>query len=196
MSVVTLLSGGLDSALMAALIKENGMKQRPLFIDYGQKSANKELESCQNIIESLNLPKLRIARVPGYGKLIKTGLTNNKKDVLEDAFTPCRNSLFLLLAISYAYQMKYDSVAIGLLSEDYSIFPDQTKMFIDMSESYFGKSVGYNISILTPLMEMSKSDVVRLSKAKKICGTYSCHTGDDIPCGECIACREYIGAGV
>ena len=44
MSIVTLVSGGLDSTLVAKLAQEEGLRQHPLFIDYGQRSRDRELE--------------------------------------------------------------------------------------------------------------------------------------------------------
>ena len=37
---------------------------------------------------------------------------------------------------------------------------------------------------------------IEIAKAKGISGTYSCHAGTELPCGVCVACREYIGLEV
>ncbi len=47
MSMVTLVSGGLDSTVMAVLAKEEGLTQHPLFIDYGQLGCRRELRACR-----------------------------------------------------------------------------------------------------------------------------------------------------
>ena len=43
MSIVTLVSGGLDSTLVALLTRDAGIQQHPLFIDYGQRAKTLEL---------------------------------------------------------------------------------------------------------------------------------------------------------
>jgi len=191
MSIVTLTSGGLDSSLMALLSKESGIQQHPLFIDYGQRSRNRELAACKRALRALQLPKPKVASLPGFGLLIRSGLTDPRLDVMEAAFTPGRNLLFLLLGASYAYTVGAEAVAIGLLDERSSLFPDQTTRFLSRAESLLSLCIGNPIKVLAPLGNFSKRDVVRLALAKGITGTYSCHAGGRRACGTCVACREF-----
>lgn len=191
MSIVTLVSGGLDSSLMALLAKETGVQQYPLFIDYGQRSRDRELSACRRTLRALQLPKPKIASLPGFGLLIRSGLTDVRLDVMEAAFTPGRNLLFLLLGASYAYSVGAEAVAIGLLDERSSLFPDQTAKFLLKSENLLSLCMGQTIKVLAPLSSFSKREVVRLARSKGITGTYSCHAGSRHPCGVCVACREF-----
>lgn len=191
MSIVCLVSGGLDSTVMTVLAKESGMSIFPLFINYGQRAYRNESQACINTFDKFGLPKPEIADIPGLGKLIPCGLTNEEFHIKDQAFMPGRNMYFLLLGASYAYKLNADSVAIGLLDEQFSIFPDQTNNFIKEAEKLINKIMDTSISVVTPLMNFSKKDVVNLSIEKGITGTYSCHLGSDEPCGICIACREY-----
>ena len=56
MSIVSLVSGGLDSTLVGAMIREQGIGNYPLFIDYGQRAAVTEWITCQAMHEQLNFP--------------------------------------------------------------------------------------------------------------------------------------------
>lgn len=192
MSIVLLTSGGLDSTLMTVLARESGITIHPLFIDYGQISRKKELTACRAVFKKLELPQPEILDVAGFGKFFPSGITNSKKHILDDAFLPGRNFLFLLLGAAYAYNVNADAVAIGLLNEETSIFPDQTKTFIRKAEDAMTQALGRKITVLTPLMSFSKTDVISLAETKGIRGTYSCHAGLDKPCGICIACREFL----
>jgi 7-cyano-7-deazaguanine synthase len=197
LSIVTLVSGGLDSTLVAALVAEEGRAQYPLFIDYGQKARERELSACRRSMERLGLPEPRIANLAGYGALIASGLTDPGKDVVADAFTPGRNALFLLIAGSYAATVEAGTVAIGLLDERFRLFPDQSRLFLEESERFLTRALGRDIAVIAPLMSMCKADVVRLTESKGIrYGTYSCHEGGEKPCGRCIACREYEGTEI
>lgn len=191
MSVVTLVSGGLDSSLIALLAKDEGLEQFPLFVDYGQRAKDKELEACRRVMTRLNLPPPKLANLGGFGELIRSGLTDPNLRVLEDAFTPGRNMLFLLVAASYAYQKGADAVSIGLLHEDASLFPDQTTAFLKDAEKIIKRCMGREMRVLAPLSEFHKIDVVALAQEKGIVGTYSCHLGLDDACGACIACNEF-----
>lgn len=191
MSIVTLVSGGLDSTLVAFLAKVEGIKQHPLFIDYGQRARNRELEACRRSMAALELAEPTVVNLSGFGQLIRSGLTDPTLRVLEDAFTPGRNMLFLLTAAAHAFQVGADAVSIGLLHEDTHLFPDQTRAFLDLAERMILQTMGKEIRVIAPLAEFHKLDVVRLAQEKGISGTYSCHFGGEEPCGACIACNEF-----
>lgn len=192
MSVVTLVSGGLDSTLVAYLAIEEGLKIHPLFVNYGQRSLDRELSACKISMKKLGLlEQLEIADLSGFGRLIKSGLTDTSKHVVDDAFTPGRNMLFLLTAAAYAYQVNADAVSIGLLHEETSLFPDQTSGFLHDAEALITRVMGRSIKVLAPLAAFHKDEVIQLATEKGIGGTYSCHLGQEEPCGDCIACNEF-----
>ncbi|MEG3639255.1 7-cyano-7-deazaguanine synthase [Magnetococcus sp. PR-3] len=191
MGIVTLVSGGLDSTLMAKLIQETDVRQYPLFIDYGQRAKEREYTACVKAMNALGLPEPKTAGLGGFGTLIRSGLTDADKHVAEDAFTPGRNLLFLLVGAAWAYQNDAETVAIGLLNEDTSLFPDQTAIFLSRAQDMISFAMGRNIRILAPLSDFHKADVVNLARTKDIEGTYSCHAGGATPCGACIACQEF-----
>lgn len=194
MSVVNLVSGGLDSTLVGVLAQEEGVQVHPLFIDYGQRAAQREWEACRFVHERLGLPAPTRMDLSGFGRVITSGLTSDQKDMKDNAFTPGRNLFFLLVGSAYAFQVGASAVAIGLLSEKYSLFPDQRGSFIEQAERAVEAALGRTIRFVTPLFEFSKADVLKLAKEKGIHGTYSCHAGTDPPCGECISCVEIRGA--
>ncbi|MHB0986718.1 MAG: 7-cyano-7-deazaguanine synthase [Sulfuricella sp.] len=191
MSFVNLVSGGLDSTLIGVMAKNDNIEHSPLFIDYGQRAASKEWKTCVAVHKQLDLPEPTKMDLSGFGRVIVSGLTSSNLDVKKDAFTPGRNLMFLLMGSAYAYQLGVSSVAIGLLSEQFSLFPDQRSQFIAQAESTIETAMGRRIKILTPLFDFGKADVVKLAQEKGISGTYSCHTGDAQPCGHCISCSEF-----
>lgn len=191
MSVVTLVSGGLDSTLIAYLAKEEGIHQFPLFIDYGQRARERELAACRQAMARFALPEPQVAELAGYGRLIRSGLTDAGLRVIEDAFTPGRNMLFLLTAAALAIQERADAVSIGLLHEDTALFPDQTSAFLAQAEQMIERCMGRRIQVLAPLAMFHKREVVELARSKGISGTYSCHMGGTTPCMDCISCNEF-----
>ena len=168
MAVITLVSGGLDSTLMALLAKEEGIQQYPLFIDYGQKAKERELTACNTEFARLSLPAPVVMDLAGFGNLIPSGLTSPERDVNEDAFLPGRNSLFLLAGSSYACAVNASAVAIGLLSEDTHLFPDQTANFLEKAQSLIEAAYDLQITIVAPLMQLSKSEVIHIAASKGI----------------------------
>lgn len=193
MSIVSLVSGGLDSTLVGAMIREQGIDNYPLFIDYGQRAAVTEWITCQAMHEQLELPKPVRMDLSGFGKVILSGLTSDTLHIKDDAFTPTRNLLFLVAGAAYAFQVRASAVSIGFLSEEFSLFPDQTQAFIGKAEDAIHTALGRHIKVSAPLSAFSKADVVALAREKGISGTYSCHQGSSTPCGICISCLEFRG---
>lgn len=194
MSLVNLVSGGLDSTLIGVLAKEEGVATFPLFIDYGQRAAKNEWGACQVVHRKLGLSAPIRMDLSGFGQVIRSGLTCEDKHLKDEAFTPGRNLMFLVMGAAYAHQVGADAVATGLLSERFSLFPDQRAEFVVSAEHAIVQALGRPFRVLTPLFEFSKSDVVKLAAEKGISGTYSCHAGTELPCGRCVSCLEFIGA--
>ncbi|NEN93894.1 MAG: 7-cyano-7-deazaguanine synthase [Okeania sp. SIO3H1] len=191
MRAVVLASGGLDSTLLACLAHEQGYDVFPLFVDYGQIAAQTELKHCIDALKTNELREPVIADLKGFGKLVPSGLTNSSFDIVDQAFTPGRNSLFLLCAASYAATIGADTIMIGLLDERFHLFSDQTEDFLEKAETFLNPATGGQISIKAPLMAFSKQEIIAMAEAKKIGPTYSCHVGSEVPCGICIACKEF-----
>jgi 7-cyano-7-deazaguanine synthase len=196
MAVVPLVSGGTDSLLMCKLLDIDKQEQYPIFIDYGQLAVDMEWASCKKIFKKSNLPEPERIDLSGYGKSIKSGITDDEKDIYAEAFLPGRNLIFLVVAASYAYQKGIKTIAIGLLSESTHLFPDQTEEFIVNANFAINSALGDYITILTPLINFSKKDVFELAKHYNLSldETYSCHSGKDSYCGKCVACREIINS--
>ena len=191
MSIVNLASGGLDSTLVSVLIHEEGLELHPLYLDYGQRAAHAEWAACQHVHAALGLPSPTRMDVSGFGRIIQSGLTSASLDIHDDAFTPTRNLVFVVMAAAFAYQVGAAAVAMGLLAERFSLFPDQRAEFVRNAETAVASALNRPIKLLTPLIDFSKADVIQMAQSKGIAGTYSCHLGTPSPCGRCIACHEF-----
>lgn len=196
MTIITLVSGGIDSLVMSKIIDLQGEKQIPIFIDYGQLAREKEWSACKKVFKVSNLSEPIKIDLSGYGKLMSTGITDRAKDIHDDAFLPGRNLLFLVVAGSYAHYKGANKVAIGLLSERFHIFPDQTERFIVNTNIAINEALNEDITIVTPLINFTKNDIIKLAKHYKlpINITYSCHSGNEKYCGKCISCLEIINS--
>lgn len=195
MTFITLVSGGIDSLVMAKIIEKED-KQIPLFIDYGQLAAEKEWKSCKKTLKDSKLPEPVKINLSGYGRLITSGITNLEKDIHNEAFLPGRNLLFLVVASAYAHQEGAQKIAIGLLSEELHLFPDQTNRFIVNANVAVNEAMDDDLVIVTPLINFSKDEVIKLAKHYNLPlnDTYSCHSGNEKYCGECVACKELLGS--
>ena len=125
-------------------------------------------------------------------------------------YVPLRNTIFLSLAAAYLesqalYAIKMEGVSPADVQAylymapnaiDYSGYPDcRPEFFQKMRESLgYGSKLWteYQIplQIETPIIEMSKADIVRLGTELRapLELTWSCYLGGDVPCGRCDSC--------
>ena len=195
-TIVTLVSGGIDSLVMSKIIDLQGEEQIPIFIDYGQLAREREWLACRRVLKKSNLPKPVRIDLSGYGQLISSGITDSAKDIYDDAFLPGRNLLFLVVAGAYAHYKGAKKVAIGLLSEKFHLFPDQTGRFIVNANIAINEALNDSIAIVTPLINFTKSDVINMAKRYGLAldETYSCHSGEEKYCEKCVSCLEIINS--
>ncbi|MGO8908998.1 MAG: 7-cyano-7-deazaguanine synthase [Bradyrhizobium sp.] len=188
---VCLSSGGLDSTVCLHLLGEGGIHALPVFINYGQRNYEREWGALSAACNFHKFPKPVKFDFPSFGSVIKSGLTDPTLRVNEDAFTPNRNLLFLVLGGAVAHSRGVRNIVLGFLTERSAIFPDQTDRFLESAQLALADSLGSQIEIHCPLRDVTKQDVVKLAKARGISDFYSCHSGTEVPCGKCIACLEY-----
>lgn len=179
---------------MSLMAHEEGVSLHPLFVDYGQLGAAKEWQACKHLHEKHGLPAVTRMDLSGFGRTIPSGITNADLRINEDAFLPGRNLLLVLVGAAHAYKVQAESIALGLLDPVDHLFPDQTRRFVEECESMIETAMGSRITILTPLIDLSKSDVLAMARARGMQNTYSCHAGGDAPCGVCVACVEIANA--
>lgn len=190
--IALLMSGGLDSSLMALIARNDGLDVLPVYVNYGQLATKREQLSLRRFCNRYRFPKPLVMDLSGFGKQVRSGLTDKQLDIVEDAFLPCRNLLFIVSAAALAYGRGCRVIGVGILREEDHLFPDQTRVFLDAASEAVSKALNVEFEVIAPLMHFSKKQVVKLAKAHKLGGTYSCHAGTLKPCGKCIACREYL----
>ena len=126
---VALLSGGMDSATAAALVRDEGYEVHSLAVDYGQRHAL-ELEAARRVADALGLASFRVVRVD-LASLGGSALTDdvavpkdrNEADIGDDipvTYVPARNTVFLAVALAAAEVLDADAITIGVNALDYS----------------------------------------------------------------------------
>lgn len=138
----------------------------------------------------VRLPDLREAGdIPGFNR-----------GLLPSTYIPLRNSIFYSFAASYAEEVSASSIVGGHNKDDEKVFEDVSSTFFDsLQKSLWTGSVALRrnrTSILRPLKELSKADVVRLASSKKVPLelTWSCHRNGDEHCWKCEGCHSRMRA--
>ena len=198
---VILLSGGMDSCLVAAMAKRNGLRVTALCVSYGQR-CKAEVAASQAIAAYLGIP-WELTSVP-LQEIVTSALhtrapmfTRTLEELRADkcmspAFVPNRNMVLLSLAIAYAQTHDLNSVLVGACLEDAAGFPDCRPEFFGAIQTAARVVTGNEkFKIITPVIWMEKAEIVRLSKNfnAPLELSVSCYqpVGDN-HCGRCDAC--------
>lgn len=211
-SSVTLLSGGMDSAVTAAIAVSKG-KTAFLHVNYGQRTEARELSAFNAIADWFNIEKRLVVDVDYLTDIGGSALTDDRIDVppgdlsrkdIPPTYVPFRNAHLLSIAVSWAEVLGAKEVYIGAVEEDSSGYPDCRREFFDAFEKAvnLGTRPGAGIRIITPLIRMRKSEIVRkgVELNAPFCLTWSCYRESNTACGRCDSCllrlRGFKEAGI
>ena len=207
MKAVCLLSGGLDSSTCLALARRDGFTCYALSFDYGQRH-RVELEAAARVAKSLGAAQHLVVpvdlRVFGASALTsdiavpKGRAPDEMTGEIPVTYVPARNTIFLSLALAWAEVLESSDIFIGVNALDYSGYPDCRPEFIDAYErmaslaTKSGVEGRTRIKIHTPLIRLSKAEIVKLGRELGLDFrlTHSCYdpgTGGR-PCGQCDSC--------
>jgi len=97
----------------------------------------------------------------------------------------------LSTAITYALQRGINTIYYGIHDDDRTAYPENTRDYFDTLAKLVEIETGRAFNILTPLIEMSKSDVILLGEKMgvELEKTRSCGSAQIIQCGICGACK-------
>jgi len=200
---VVLLSGGLDSMVTAAIARERGFSLLALTVDYSQRHRI-ELQAAASIARTLGVERyvvlpLDLSRFGGSAltddiDVPKGGLGND----IPVTYVPARNAIFLSLCLGLAESAGSRDLFIGVNALDYSGYPDCRPQFVEAFEAManLGTKAGVEgdrFTVHTPLIALSKAEIVREAARLKLDASmsWSCYdpTPELIHCGLCDSCR-------
>jgi len=204
---VLLLSGGLDSATVLALATRAGYAVHALTFRYGQRHGI-EIERARRLAESWRVAKHFVADIDLrlFGGSALTADLPVPKDRPADAvdgipitYVPARNTIFLSFALAWAETLGASDLLIGVNALDYSGYPDCRPEYIAAFERMANLATRAGVEgttrtrVLTPLIALSKADIIRTGRALGVDydATISCYdpAADGTPCGHCDACQ-------
>ena len=194
---VVLLSGGLDSATTLYYARGKGYDCRCLIFDYGQRH-KREIESAKKIAKSCGAG-YEIIRfsMPWKGSALldrNIAVPKGRRIGREipPTYVPARNTVFLSFALSCAEAIGASAVFIGANAVDFSGYPDCRPVYYKTFNRLIrhGTKAGAGIKIHTPLIDMTKSEIIKLGKRLGVPHkhTWSCYTGGKYPCLTCDSC--------
>lgn len=204
---VALVSGGIDSLTVMAMAINDGYDVYPVSFTYGQKHVA-EVNKAKKAIENFKVKEHKIINIDlkqfGGSALTDDSIkvptydsADEIKDELPLTYVPARNTIFLSLALAYAEVIGAYDIFIGVHKQDHANYPDTRPEYIETFEKMANFALGCTLhekklKIHTPIIEMSKGEIVRqgLELGIDYANTISCYdaTADSLSCGKCLAC--------
>lgn len=190
----------MDSCLTAAIASE---KYEPAFLhlNYGQKTEKRELKSFNDIADYYSVEKRLVVDVKHFSQIGGSSLTDYNIEISKanleskntpSSYVPFRNANILSIAVSWAEVINAKKIFIGAVEEDSSGYPDCTEAFFKAFNETIktGTKPETDIEIITPIIHLSKSDIVKKAFELKapLELTWSCYKNNDIACGVCDSC--------
>jgi|SRR5262245_47229737 len=209
---VVLISGGMDSCVTAAIAHQN-YDVSGLHVSYGQRTERRELQCFHAIADHFGVAERLAVRLDHFNAIGGSSLTDPRMMIrdadlasqeIPNTYVPFRNAHFLSIAVSWAEVLNAKRIFIGAVWEDSSGYPDCRPEYYAAFNRVIraGTRPTTDISIETPLIHLSKQDIVR--KGVALCApfhlTWSCYRESDSACGTCDSCglrlRAFQEAGV
>jgi len=220
---VVLVSGGMDSAVVIAIAREQGFAVHALSVRYGQRHTS-ELDAADRVSHALGAVAHKTVNVD-LRSIGGSALTDDiavptdadghavgadaVKNVIPVTYVPARNTIMLSVALGWAEVLGANDIFCGVNAVDYSGYPDCRPEFIAAFQSLANLATkagveGAGIRVHAPLQFLSKADIVRegLRLGVDFSETVSCYQADTEgrACGHCDACRlraeGFASAGV
>ena len=202
---VVLVSGGLDSATVAAMAKRDSFDIYALSFRYGQRHAV-ELDAAATVASEMGAVEHRVVDIDlrAFGGSALTADIDVPKDGVDSStipvtYVPARNTIFLSFALAWAEVLGVDDIFIGVNALDYSGYPDCRPEYLAAYETMarlatkVGVEATQQLHIHAPLIDMTKAEIVRAGVELGVdySVTISCYDPSDVggACGECDACR-------
>lgn len=204
---VILLSGGMDSTTTAAIALNRGFDVHALTFRYGQRHAA-ELDAARRVVDRLGLRQHVVLEIDlrAFGGSALTGEVAIPKDTPIDqigqqippTYVPARNTVFLAFALGWAEVLGASDIFLGANALDYSGYPDCRPEYIQAFQrmadlaTRAGVEEGRRLTIHTPLIELSKREIIERGLALGVDYSITLTCYDPVPdgaaCGRCEAC--------
>ncbi len=198
---VCIISGGMDSSLAAYMMAARGYEIIGVHFNYAQRTEKKELESFEAICDSLKVVSRYVLDLDFFKHLGASALTDEQiavptggiEEGIPVTYVPFRNGIFLSMAAAIAEKEQASVIAIGVVEEDSSGYPDCREDFIKAMQHAInlGTKPQTNVTIEMPLVHLKKSQIVQeaLRYNVPLELTWSCYQNSDVACGVCDSCR-------
>jgi len=191
-----LMSGGLDSAILAGDLARKGFRVHPIYVRFGLRWEQVELSHARRFVETLDHPlvdPITVLDLPtgdSYGEhWSRSGPVPDENSPDEAVYLPGRNVLLVSKAAVWCALHGIRTIHTGVLSGN--PFPDATDEFFAAMSHAISIGLAWKIEVVRPYANLKKIDVIRIGRNMPLDQTFSCLSPiREGPCGRCNKCEE------
>lgn len=209
---ITILSGGLDSAVSTAIARKSRAVTLAVTFDYGQKAARREIEASARLCDEWGIEhkiiqldflseesKSSLTSRSGELPHIETADLDDKKRTMESArsvWVPNRNGIFINIAAGIAEARNIKWLITGFNKEEAETFPDNSARYIELANQCLAYSTLSKPEVISFVMDMDKIELVTAAKELgiDIGRLWPCYDGGEKWCGHCESCARTMRA--
>ena len=204
---ITILSGGLDSAVATCLAARKYKISLAITFDYGQRAKRREIGSAAHLCRMWKI-RHKIIKLDFLRTLAGSALTDSTKRLphlkesdfdrnkerlrkcAKAVWVPNRNALFINIAASFAEANNTQKIVTGFNIEEGKTFPDNSQKFLNAANRALKTSTLSKPEVMAPVGKMDKVEILKAALDNKIDITrlWPCYDNGHKWCGICESC--------
>ena len=201
------LSGGLDSAVLCAALREKGgeISVLPVFFRYGSKHNPREEKAARAVAVHFALELSIIDLRAAFAGISSALLTIDPRPIPRVEYSsesmgltlvPGRNLIFASVLAGMAESAGIPSIALATHGGDHHLYPDCRPEFNEALAGVVACGSGGRVTVATPFASLNKMEIVRLGMRldAPFHLTRSCYEAEEQSCGLCGTCIERLAA--
>lgn len=203
---VVLLSGGLNSAVIAALARKEGPLVA-LHVRYGHRAAEREAELFERQADHFGIRERMIVDMPHFAAMGFSARVSRKRQI-EDAiclgaaesncYVPGLIGALVNAAFSYAHGTGAGRIYLGVAEnlgppapKTSAVYPDYAREYLQLCDHLLAVAGGRRmVHLETPLLDLCRADIIKLGRRLDVPFdlTWSCLSSGTQCCGACAGC--------
>ncbi len=194
------LSGGMDSGVILALLQSQNIQTSAISFFYGSKHGKRELESASSLAKHYQVEHQSI-NIESISSALKSSLLKNGEQIplgsydetnMASTIVPFRNGIFASIAAGVAESTGKRNIYLGTHGGDHRVYPDCRPEFNRAIAEAIAFGSDSKVKFHAPFEILNKAQIASLGLELSFPfeKSWTCYQGGELHCGKCAACIE------
>lgn len=198
--VVVVLSGGMDSSIVARLcVRRYGIGNVHAITYFYNQKQQEEIACAKKVAKRVGISSHKILDIGCLNEISKPfSATEILGNPTPSTYIPNRNAILLMIAAAYAESNEISAVITGLQAQSQYGDHDTTPSFIAGLNAVLDQARTRKVKIVAPFNQANKAEEILLlqeidGNVDLLSDTLTCYNPTDgVSCGRCQSCSERI----